>query len=97
MIDYRITTKDNTGPFASTIGWILLSHFGNLATVKDCTDPELIGKILSVLKDSGFQYIPYDYAAGKTYDGSCKALVGFSWADRYFSLVVNLNTNDQFC
>lgn len=92
LVDYRITAKGDSGPFASTLAWVLLSHFGDLATVKDCPDPDLTDKIRSILEDLRLKYIPYDYAAGKTYNGMCAALVGFSWANRYFSLVVNRNT-----
>ena len=92
LVEYRITAKGDSRPFARTLAWILLSHFGDLATVKDCPDPELIAKVRSILEDFGLKYIPYDYAASKIYNGKCKALVGFSWANRYFSLVVNFNT-----
>lgn len=76
---------------ASALAWILLSHFGELATVTDCHDPELLAKIRDVLEDFGLRYIPYDYAASRTYNGKSAALVGFSWANRYFSLVVDFN------
>ena len=92
LVEYRITAKGDSRPFARTLAWILLSHFGDLATVKDCPDSELIDKIRSVLEDFGLKYIPYEYVASKMYNGMCKALVGFSWANRYFSLVVNFNT-----
>jgi hypothetical protein len=95
LAEYRITAKGDSRPVAPTLAWILLSHFGDLATVKGCPDPELIAKIRSVLEDFGLKYIPYDYAASKIYDGRCKALVGFSWANRYFSLVVNFNTEKR--
>jgi hypothetical protein len=88
---YRVTEKADTGPFASALAWILLSHFGYLATVKDCHDLELLAKIRSVLEAFGLRYIPYDYVAGRTYNGKCAALVGFSWANRYFSLIVDFN------
>lgn len=95
LVDYRITAKGDSGPLASTLAWVLLSHFGALATVKDCSDPDLIDKIRTLLEDFGLKYIPYDYAARKTYNGMCAALVGYSWANRYFSLVVEFNTDDR--
>lgn len=91
MAGYRVSAKGDTAPLASSLAWILLSHFGNLATVKDCEDFQLLAKIRCVTEDFGLRYIPYDYAAGKTYNGKCAALVGFSWANRYFSLIVNFN------
>jgi len=94
LVEYRVT-KGDSRPLAPTLAWILLSHFGDLATIKDCPDPELLGQIRSVLEDFGLKYIPYEYAASKIYNGLCKALVGFSWANRYFSLVVKLNTEES--
>jgi hypothetical protein len=91
LSDYRVTAKGDSRPFALALAWILLSHFGDLATVKDCYDPEMLAKIRSVLEDFGLKYIPYDYLASKTYNGKCKALVGFSWANRYFSLTTDFN------
>jgi hypothetical protein len=91
MAGYRVTAKGDTAPLASPLAWILLSHFGNLATVKECEDLELLSKIRGVLKDFGLRYIPYDYVASRTYNGKSAALVGFSWANRYFSLIVDFN------
>lgn len=88
----RIAAKGDSGPFAPSLAWILLSHFGDLATVKDCHDPELLAQIRSVLEDFGLKYIPYDYVANTTYNGKCGSLIGFSWANRYFSLAVEFNT-----
>jgi hypothetical protein len=51
----------------------------------------LLAKIGGILKECGLKYIPYDYVAGKTYNGKCKSLVGFSWANRYFSLIADFN------
>ncbi len=95
LTHYRVTAKGDLRPFAPTLAWILLSHFGDLATVKDCQDQELLTKIRSVLEDFGLKYIPYDYAAGKTYNGKCRALVGFSWANRYFSLTTDFNYEES--
>ena len=61
------------------LGWILLSHFGDLVTIRDCHVPELFTKIRSVVEDFGLKYIPFDYVAGRTYNGKCAALVGFSF------------------
>jgi hypothetical protein len=91
LAHHRVTAKGDSGPFAPTLAWILFSHFGVLATVKDCHDPKLLAKIRGVLEDFGLRYIPYDYVANKTYNGQCKALVGFSWANRYFALCVEFN------
>jgi hypothetical protein len=91
MAGYLVTKKGDTGPFASPLAWILLSHFGVLATVKDCHDLELLAQIRRVLEGFGLRYIPYDYVTGRTYNGKCAALVGFSWANRYFSLAVDFN------
>ena len=81
MVGHRITAKGDSRPLAPTLAWVLLSHFGDLATVKDCHDVEMLARVRSVLEDFGLKYIPYDYVAGKTYNGKCKALVGFSWAN----------------
>jgi hypothetical protein len=91
LAEYRITAKGDSKPFAPSLAWILLSHFGDLATVKDCHDLKLLAQIRSVLEDFGLKYIPYDYVAGKTYHGKCESLGGFSWANRYFALAVEFN------
>lgn len=91
LAHYRVTAKGESKPFSATLAWILLSHFANLATVKDCHDPQLLAKIRGVLENFRLEYIPYDYVVGKTYEGRCKALVGFSWANRYFSLTTDFN------
>ena len=91
LVGHRVIAKGDVRPFAPTLAWILLSHFGDLATVKDCHEPELLAKICGVLEEFGLKYIPYDYAAAKPYDGKCRALLGFSWANRYFELCVDFN------
>jgi hypothetical protein len=91
LVGHRITAKGDLRPFAPTLAWVVLSHFGDLATVAGCEHPELLVKICGVLEVSGFKYIPYEYVANKMYDGMCKALVGFSWANRYFELCVDFN------
>jgi hypothetical protein len=96
LAHYRVTAKGDSKPFSPTFAWLLLSHFGDLATVKDCHDPELLANVRSVLEDFGLNYIPYDYLAGETYNGKCGALVGLSWANRYFSLVVECKADDLF-
>jgi len=73
---------------------VLQSHFGVLATVKDCVDPNLLARIRTVLNEAGLKYIPHDYVAHTTYQGLCKALVGFSWQNRYFELCVNFNDEE---
>jgi hypothetical protein len=95
LVHYRVIAKGDSGRLAPTFAWVLLSHFGDLATVKDCHDPELLTKIRSVLDDFGLKYIPHDYAAGKTYNGKCKALIGFSWANRYFTLTTDFNYEES--
>jgi hypothetical protein len=92
LVGFRVTAKGDLGPFATALAWILLSRFGILATVKGCDDPELLAQLCGELEHFGLKYIPYEYLAGKTYDGKCKALVGFSWANRYFSLVADHNS-----
>lgn len=91
LVGHRVTAKGDVRPFAPTLAWVLLSHFGDLATVKDCQESELLAEICRVLGAFGLKYIPYDYAAGKQYNGKCRALVGFSWANRYFELCVDFN------
>jgi hypothetical protein len=91
LVGHRVTAKGDTRPFAPTLAWVLLSHFGDLATVKDCHEPELLAKICGVLDELRLKYIPYDYAAAKQYDGKCRALLGFSWANRFFALCVDFN------
>lgn len=66
MADYRVTAKGDSKPFAAALAWILLSHFGDLATVKDCHDPALLAKIRGALEDFGLRYIPYDYVRHTT-------------------------------
>ena len=92
LVGYRVSAKGDSGPFATALAWILLSRFGTLATVKGCDNPELLARLCSELEHFGLKYIPYEYVTGRTYDGKCKALVGFSWANRYFSLVADHNT-----
>jgi hypothetical protein len=95
LAHFRITAKGESGVRSPTLAWILLSHFGNLATVKGCQDPELLTEICRVLGEIGLKYIPYEYLESKTYDGKCKSLAGFSWANRYFSLTPDLNYDDR--
>ena len=73
---------------------MLQSHFGVLATVTDCLDTDLLVKIRTVLDDAGLRYIPHEYVAQTTYQGLCKALVGFSWYNRYFELCVQFNDEE---
>ena len=94
LIGHRITAKGDLRPFAPTFAWVLLSHFGVLATVADRPDPDLLVKIRGVLDDAGLRYIPHDYVANTTYNGLCKALVGFSWKNRYFELCVEFNYDE---
>jgi hypothetical protein len=82
LAHYRVTAKGDSRPFAPALAWIRLSHFGDLATVKDCHDPQMLAKIRGVLEEFGLKYIPYDYLAGKTNNGKSKALVGFSCGQR---------------
>ena len=92
--DSRVTAKADSGPFAPAFAWIVLSHFGKLVTVTDARDSELLDRIAQLLENLGLQYVPYDYAANKIYEGQCRGLKGFSWANRYFALCVEFN--DQF-
>jgi hypothetical protein len=89
LAGYRITADG--GWRSPALAWVLLSHFGKLATVKDCQDLDLLADIRGALEGDGLKYIPYSYVANKTYNGKCKALIGFSWANRYFSLATQLN------
>jgi hypothetical protein len=95
LAHYRVTAQGDTGSFVPVLAWILLSHFGDLATAADCHDPQLLARIRGVLEDFGLKYIPYEYADGKTYNGKCKALAGFSWANRYFALTVEFNPEES--
>jgi hypothetical protein len=94
FVNFRVTTKGDSGPFAPALAWIVLSHFGKLATVIDCQDPDLLARLAKLLDNLDLQYIPFDYAAKKIYEGQCRGLRGFSWANRYFELCVEFN--DQF-
>jgi hypothetical protein len=67
LVDYRVSAKGDSGPFAPALAWIVLSHFGMLATVVDCQDSDLLARIARLLENLGLQYIPYDYAANKIY------------------------------
>lgn len=91
LVGHQVTARGDLRPFAPTLAWVVLSHFGDLATVQDCDDEQLLNTICDVLKECGLKYIPYDYAAGKRYDGKCRALAGFSCANRYFALAVDFN------
>lgn len=91
LAGHRVTEKGDRGRFAPTFAWVLQSHFGVLATVAHCQDPDLLLKIRGVLDDAGLQYIPHSYMANTTYHGLCKALVGFSCHNRYFELCVRFN------
>ena len=91
LTHYRVTAKGDLRPFAQTLAWVLLSHFGELTTIKGCQDPALLDSIRGVLEGFGLKYVPYDYASGKIYTGKCRALAGFSWANRYFSLTTEFN------
>jgi hypothetical protein len=91
FVDFRVTAKDDSGPFAHALAWIVLSHFGILATVVDCEDSDLLARIARLLENLGLQYIPDDYAANKIYEGQCRGLRGYSWANRYFALCVDFN------
>ena len=95
LVGYRVTAKGDSGPFAPALAWVLLSRFGDLATLKGCDDPELLARLSSELEHSGLKYIPYEYIADKTYNGKCKTLVGFSWANRYFSVVADHATESH--
>jgi hypothetical protein len=94
MVSFRVTAKGEATPVAPTLAWIVLSHFGNLATVIDCQDLALRSRTGRFLEEFGLQYIPYDYATKKIYHGLCRGLRGFSWANRYFELCVEFN--EQF-
>jgi hypothetical protein len=94
FVDFRVTAKGDSGPFAHALAWIVLSHFGKLVTVTDCANSELLDRIAHLFENLGLQYIPDDYAAKTIYEGRCKGLRGFSWANRYFALCVDFN--DEF-
>jgi hypothetical protein len=94
LVHFRVATEGDSGAFAPTLAWIVLSHFGALVTVTDCQDSELLDRIAELLENLGLRYIPHDYAANKIYGGQCRGLRGFSWANRYFALCVDFN--DQF-
>lgn len=87
LAHYRVTVKGKNGFSDATLAWVVPSHFGDLATVRDCVNQELLAQISGVLEEAGLRYIPYEYAEGKVYEGKCKVLAGFSWANRYFSMV----------
>ena len=93
-VHLRVTAKGDSGPFAPALAWIVLSHFGKLVTVTYAQDSELLDRIAQLLENLGLQYVPYDYAANKIYEGQCIGLKGFSWANRYFALCVEFN--EQF-
>lgn len=95
MAHCRVMSQGHTTPMAPTLAWILLSHFGDLTTVVECSDPELLARISRILLDLGLEYIPVEYLAGKTYDGKCGVLVGLSWQNRYFALVPKFNDEDR--
>jgi hypothetical protein len=73
----------------AALAWIVLSHFGDLATVQDCVDSDLLSRILGSLEALEFKFIEYDYLVSHTYDGKCPALAGGTWANRYFALEVD--------
>jgi hypothetical protein len=94
MVSFRVTAKGEKTPFAPTQAWIVLSHFGRLATVMDCPDSKLRSRIGQLLAEIGLQYVPHHYASGKIYRGLCRGLTGLSCANRFFELCVEFN--EQF-
>ena len=95
FVSFRVTAKGDSGPFAPTLGWIVLSHFGKLATVIHCHDFNLLARLAQLVETLGLQYIPYEYASKTIYDGQCRGLRGFSWVNRYFELCVEFNEQFQ--
>lgn len=91
LAHYRVTEKGRAGFSDASLAWVVLSHFGELVTVRDCYDYELLGMISGVLEEAGLKYIPYEYVEAKKYEDKCKILAGFSWANRYFSMVPHFN------
>ena len=87
LADFRVTSLGDSRPIGGTLAWIVLSHFGDLATVQGCTDLALLAEIRGVLEEVGLKYVDYQYLTAKVYDRKCAALVGLSWANRYFALV----------
>ena len=53
LAGHRITAKGDRSPVAPALAWVVQSHFGVLATVADCQDPELLLKIRGVLDCAG--------------------------------------------
>jgi hypothetical protein len=96
LTHYRFTSKGDSKPFAPTLAWILVSHFGKLATVQGCDDSQLLTRIVREFENFGLRYIPDDYLRGKTYNGKCTALTGLSWANRYFALVPDYSSAPDF-
>jgi len=59
FVDFRVCAKGESGPFAPTLAWIVLSHFGMLATVVDCQDSDLLARALCV--DFNDEFRPEDH------------------------------------
>jgi hypothetical protein len=72
-----------------TLGFVVLSRFGDLVTVTACSDSTLVTRLIDVLSAFGLRYVDHDHASEKTYDGKCARLVGLSWANRYFAMVAS--------
>jgi hypothetical protein len=64
-----------------------------LATVTDCEDSDLLARLARLLEDLGLKYIPYVYAANKIYQGQCRGLRGFSWANPIFCCAWKLTSS----
>jgi len=65
---------------------VMLSHFGDLATIRDCKDPELFERIRGVLEELRLKFIDVDYLIERIYQGKCASLHGITWDERYFSI-----------
>lgn len=93
LAEIRITVPDDSGQFPRAPTWVVLTHFGNLATVQECSDAKLLARIVAELEAAGLHYIPYDYLHRTIYQGRCKELFGRSMANRFFSLATEFNEN----
>jgi hypothetical protein len=91
----RLRPKGSTEPEypVTDAVFVVLSHFGDLATVHHCDDAKLLMEIREVLQELGCKYIDCSYVDGKTYDGKCEALRGRSWGNRYFSLTTDYDAD----
>lgn len=92
LVECRVTRKEvQLSHSLDAVAWIVLSHFGHLATIAGCQDPILESRIRAALKDCGLDWIDHAYLEKTVYEGKCTELVGLNYLNRYFSIAPKYN------